>query len=123
MNFIQPLIPSDPLLTGEENGHAWTLATTPSQWEPLALASDFSGDTTMPKPLIPRYCRPHRLGTISLFSSSVLSRKPGPQWAWECGVNSGTRSVTAMTPGFGEANPGQGPCTSLQEPASQPDVT
>ncbi|KAF6080428.1 anomalous homeobox [Phyllostomus discolor] len=43
-----------PRWSGEENGHAWPLATSHSQWEPLALASDFSGDATMPKPLIPR---------------------------------------------------------------------
>ncbi|XP_024422408.2 anomalous homeobox protein isoform X2 [Desmodus rotundus] len=42
-----------PRWPGEENRHARSLATTHSQWEPLALAPDFSGDETMPKPLTP----------------------------------------------------------------------
>lgn len=117
LNFIQPPIPSDRLSTGEENRHARSLATTHGQWEPLALAPDFSGDETMPKPLTPRYCRPHILGTISLLSSPVLSGKPSLQWVWECGANSGTRWVTAVTPGVGEPlerNPDRGRRHSLR---------
>ncbi|XP_054450175.1 anomalous homeobox protein isoform X1 [Pteronotus mesoamericanus] len=43
-----------PQWSGEESEHARSLAATHGLWEPLALASDFSGDETMPKPLTPR---------------------------------------------------------------------
>ncbi|XP_054450176.1 anomalous homeobox protein isoform X2 [Pteronotus mesoamericanus] len=42
-----------PQWSGEESEHARSLAATHGLWEPLALASDFSGDETMPKPLTP----------------------------------------------------------------------
>ncbi|XP_039078723.1 anomalous homeobox protein [Hyaena hyaena] len=38
----------------EENGPAQSRETTQGPWESLALASDFSGDKIMPKPLPPR---------------------------------------------------------------------
>ncbi|XP_016058595.1 PREDICTED: anomalous homeobox protein [Miniopterus natalensis] len=68
LSFIQPPLPSDRLSTGgEENGPAPSLVTTQGLWQPLALASDFSGDETMPKSLIPR----------SLQGSEIYLEGPG----------------------------------------------
>ncbi|XP_036133130.1 anomalous homeobox protein [Molossus molossus] len=39
---------------GEDSGPASSLVTTQGLWEPLALASDFSGEETIPKSLAPR---------------------------------------------------------------------
>ncbi|EFB16374.1 hypothetical protein PANDA_012318, partial [Ailuropoda melanoleuca] len=41
----------------EEDGPAQSRETTQGPWESLALAPDFSGDETLPKPLPARYCR------------------------------------------------------------------
>ncbi|KAF0880795.1 ANHX protein, partial [Crocuta crocuta] len=49
----------------EENGPAQSRETTQGPWESLALASDFSGDKIMPKPLPPSMYLEEGLGTGS----------------------------------------------------------
>lgn len=72
LHFIQPPLPPGISTGGRDSGPAGSLVTTQGLWEPLALASDFSGEEMIPKSLTPRYSPPHRLGTFSTFSSPVL---------------------------------------------------
>lgn len=100
-------LPSDRLSTGEGNGPARTLVTTQGLWQPPTLASDVSGDETVPESLTPRYCHSHGLfSRLSSHPPSVGDRvgsehgRAGP---------AGTRSARAVAAGV------RAPC---QEPRS-----
>lgn len=78
---------------------------------------------------LPGTAIPTGRGTIFLFSSPILIRRPGLEWAWDSWGQRGTgmwgrRAETAVTAEAGEPlarSPRQGPSTCSLEPVSQPD--